>query len=174
MKKPIHFILFIILIMSQSFLSEGDKIRKPVDPVGFATKGLQMDQLMPRINQKFNDKIFESWNQNNIANYSMWKTVICPHDDYTYASWLYPVILKNVKAKTVILIGVAHKAKKYDVEDKIVFDSYDGWSEPYGVVRISSLREKIRQHSSTQATGTSQNPGNTQRVNYWRTLRRQG
>jgi len=143
MKKPIHFILFIILIMSQSFLSEGDKIRKPVDPVGFATKGLQMDQLMPRINQKFNDKIFESWNQNNIANYSMWKTVICPHDDYTYASWLYPVILKNVKAKTVILIGVAHKAKKYDVEDKIVFDSYDGWSEPYGVVRISSLREKI-------------------------------
>ena len=52
-------------------------------------------------------------------------------------------MLKNVKANTVILIGVAHKAKKYNIEDEIVFDSYDGWAEPYGVVRISSLREKI-------------------------------
>ena len=143
MKKPFLLLLIIINLILQSLTLAGDKIRKPVDPVGFATKGWQMDQLMPRINQKFNDKIFEAWNNNNVANYSMWKTVICPHDDYTYASWLYPAILKNVKARTVILIGVAHKAKKYNVEDKIVFDSYDGWSEPYGIVRISNLREKI-------------------------------
>jgi len=143
MKRPLHILFLILLLLSQSFLPEGDKIRKPVDPVGFATKSWQMDQLMPRINQKFNDKISEAWNKNNVANYSMWKTVICPHDDYTYASWLYPAILKNVKAKTVILIGVAHKAKNFNVEDKIVFDSYNGWAEPYGVVKISSLREKI-------------------------------
>jgi MEMO1 family protein len=143
MKKPLHLILLILLIISQSFLPKSDKIRKPVDPVGFATKGRQMDQLMFRIEQKFGDKIDEAWSRNGIRNFTMWKTVICPHDDYTYASWLYPAVLKNVKSGTVILIGVAHKAKKFNVEDKIVFDSYDGWSEPYGVVRISSLREKI-------------------------------
>jgi MEMO1 family protein len=143
MKSPLHIILLILLVLSQSFLPKPGKIRKPVDPVGFATKDWQMDQLMARINQKYGDKIIGTWNKNGIASFSMWKTVICPHDDYTYASWLYPAVLKNVKASTVILIGVAHKAKKYNVEDRIVFDSYDSWSEPYGLVRISSLREKI-------------------------------
>jgi len=143
MKKPLLTILFLLLIVLQSFLSKTDKIRKPVDPVGFATKDWQMDQLMVRINQKFGKKMTEAWSNSGIASNNVWKTVICPHDDYTYASWLYPAILKNVKARTVILIGVAHKAKKYNVEDKIVFDSYDGWQEPYGVVRISPLREKI-------------------------------
>jgi MEMO1 family protein len=143
MKNPLPLILLILLILSQSFLPKADKIRKPVDPVGFATKGWQMDQVMVRINQKFGDKIDEARSRNDTQSFTMWKTVICPHDDYTYASWLYPAVLKNVKATTVILIGVAHKAKKFNVEDKIVFDSYDSWSEPYGVVRISSLREKI-------------------------------
>lgn len=143
MKNPFHLFLLIFLLLSQSFLPNADKIRKPVDPVGFATKDWQMDQLMVRINQIFGNKIEETWSRNDIQNFTMWKTVICPHDDYTYASWLYPAILKNVKASTIILIGVAHKAKKYNIEDRIVFDSYDGWSEPYGVVRVSSLREKI-------------------------------
>jgi MEMO1 family protein len=143
MKSPYKIILLILLTISISFVPKTDKVRKPVDPVGFATNGRQMDQLMFRIEQKFGDKIDETWRRNNVQGFTMWKTVICPHDDYTYASWLYPAVLKNIKAGTVILIGVAHKAKKFNVEDKIVFDSYDGWSEPYGIVRISSLREKI-------------------------------
>jgi hypothetical protein len=97
MKNQLHIILLILLIFSQSFLSKPDKIRKPVDPVGFATKGWQMDQLMVRINQKFGDKIEEAWSSNGIQNFTMWKTVICPHDDYTYASWLYPAALKMSK-----------------------------------------------------------------------------
>ena len=125
MKKPILFTLLIFLTASLSFLPKADKIRKPVDPVGFATKGWQMDQLMLRINQKFGDKMEEAWNRNRVERFTAWKTVISPHDDYTYASWLYPAILKNVKANTVILIGVAHKAKKFNIEDKIVFDNYD-------------------------------------------------
>ena len=111
MKNPLHLFLLVFLLLSQSFLPNADKIRKPVDPVGFATKDWQMDQLMVRINQKFGDKIEETWSRNGIQNFTMWKTVICPHDDYTYASWLYQAILKNVKASTIILIGVAHKAK---------------------------------------------------------------
>jgi MEMO1 family protein len=143
MKNLFHLFFLIFLILTQSFRPGTERIRKPVDPVGFATKGWQMDQLMLRINQKFGDKMEEAWNRNGVERFTAWKTVISPHDDYTYASWLYPAILKNIKATTIILIGVAHKAKKFNIEDKIVFDSYNGWSEPYGTVRVSSLREKI-------------------------------
>jgi MEMO1 family protein len=118
-------------------------IRKPVDPVGFATKAWQMDSIMDRINRAYGAEISESLARVNVAKFNIWKTVICPHDDYAYASWLYPAILKNVKASTVILIGVAHKAKKWNLEDKMVFGNYDKWAEPYGPVKVSSYQAKI-------------------------------
>jgi len=119
------------------------KVRKPVDPVGFATNPRQMDSVMNRILRLQGNKINALWKSNKITAFTSWKLAICPHDDYTYAGWLYPVVLKNVNAKTVILIGVAHKAKKFGLEDRMVFDSFDRWSEPYGPVRISAMREKI-------------------------------
>ncbi len=119
------------------------KVRKPVDAVGFATNPRQMDSVMNRILRLQGQKITGSWKSNKISGFTSWKVAICPHDDYTYAGWLYPAVLKNVKARTVILIGVAHKAKKFGLEDKMIFDSFDRWTEPYGPVRISALREKI-------------------------------
>ncbi|MEI7980768.1 MAG: AmmeMemoRadiSam system protein B [Bacteroidota bacterium] len=135
----------------------GEKIRKPVDPVGFATKAWQMDSIMDRIFDNQGQKILDSWSLNGIKKFTPWKTVICPHDDYAYAGWLYPVVLRNIKASAVILIGVAHKAKKFGLEDKMVFDSYDKWQEPYGPVTISGLREKImnRLPSSTYVVNDS-------------------
>ncbi len=134
------------LIICLSFLTSGrpaDKVRKPVDLVGFPTQTWQMDSVMNRIFNLQGQKILDTWNRNNIKKFTPWKVAICPHDDYAYAEWLYPAVLRNVKASTVILIGVAHKAKKFGLEDKMVFESYDRWSEPYGPVKVSILREKI-------------------------------
>jgi AmmeMemoRadiSam system protein B len=111
--------------------------------VGFATRSWQMDSVAARINRLYGRKISDIRDDKNIRTFTSWKTVICPHDDYTYASWLYPLTLQNVKTPTVILIGVAHKAGKYGIENKMVFDSYDFWKAPYGPVRVSGLREKI-------------------------------
>jgi MEMO1 family protein len=141
--KRILVVILVIFLISSAFLAGPAKIRKPVDPVGFATTGKQMDNVMARINMKFQDQMQSAWKSGGVEDYTTWKTVICPHDDYTYAGWLYPAILRNVKAGTVFLIGVAHKAKKYKVEDKLVFDSYDAWAGPYGNVRVSDLRDRI-------------------------------
>ena len=119
------------------------KIRQPVDPVGFATKAWQMDSVITRIDRIQGNRIESAWERTNVRKFTQWKVAICPHDDYSYVGWLYPAILRNIDAPTVILIGVAHKAKKFGVEDKIVFDSYTAWKAPKGPVRESWLREKL-------------------------------
>jgi len=130
----------ILLLISGS---PPQRIRKPVDPVGFATRSWQMDSIMKRISAQKALQINEALDVNNLQKFMAWKLAISPHDDYTYVGWLYPALLRNVKAGTVILLGVAHKAKQYKVEDRMVFDSYDYWQEPYGPVKVSRLREAI-------------------------------
>jgi MEMO1 family protein len=118
-------------------------VRLPVDKVGFATNARQMDSVMARIEREYGDRINSALDAAGMMKFSQWKTVICPHDDYAYASWLYPAVLRNIKATTIILVGVAHKAKKYGLEDKLVFGSYAAWSEPYGKVPVSILQSRI-------------------------------
>jgi AmmeMemoRadiSam system protein B len=140
-----YWIFFLFLV----FLIGGkpvEKVRKPVDPVGFTTQAWQMDSVMNRIFTIQGQKLLDSWERNDIKKFTQLKVAVCPHDDYAYAGWLYPAVLRNVKASTVILIGVAHKAKKFGLEDKMVFDSFDEWAEPYGPVKVSIIREKILNH----------------------------
>jgi AmmeMemoRadiSam system protein B len=118
-------------------------IRKPVDTVGFATFSWQMDSVMTRISREQGKLLQKTLADAHIADDYTWKTVICPHDDYTYVGYLYPAVLKNLKAKTIILFGVAHKARQLDLENQIIFDSYASWKEPKGNVPVSTLREEI-------------------------------
>jgi len=137
-----YFVLAIIVIFLLGW-SSGDKIRKPVDPVGYAIRASQMDSLMQRIQKLEGNKMTTAWDRYNLDKYSRWSLAICPHDDYTYANWLYPAILRNINARTVILVGVAHKSKMFSIENKLVFDSHNSWQGPYGPANVSSLREKI-------------------------------
>ena len=120
----------IILFLSQ--ISAQLKVRTLIDTVGFAQYSWQMDSLVARISD--DDKIPTN---------ETWKTVICPHDDYAYAGGLYYKTLKGVKAKTVILIGVAHKARLFNLQDKLVFGSFDVWKSTNGNVRVSPLHNGI-------------------------------
>jgi MEMO1 family protein len=115
------------------------RIRPVVDTVGFAHLGWQMDSVVSRIGSMFKNELQQVAQSKEVS----WRAAICPHDDYTYASWLYPAVLKNLKAKTVVIFGVAHKARNFGLENRIVFDSFDEWQGPYGNVKVSPLREKI-------------------------------
>ena len=108
------------------------KIRKQIDTIGFAQYGWQMDSLINRISA-------EDKTKNNIAN----KAAISPHDDYKYAAGLYYKTLKGIKAKTIVLIGVAHKARNFELQDKLVFGSFDAWKAPYGNIKISGFRDSL-------------------------------
>ncbi len=117
--------------------------RDLVDTVGFANSATKMEQVLDRIQQNFGKLLQEKRKAANITDKVDWKTVICPHDDYAYASYMYPLALQNIKAKTVIMFGVAHKAKNFNLENKLIFDSYPQWKSAYGNVKISSLRESL-------------------------------
>jgi len=140
-------LLSCVIIITSSCKKDEEKahIRKMVDSVGFATEKYQMDSVIDRIDRKFGPELNQIFVSNNINNSIRWKTSICPHDDYSYASYLYSASLKNIKSEVVILFGVAHKAADYNLEDKIIFDNYKYWQTPYGNVKVSPWRNKLKQ-----------------------------
>jgi MEMO1 family protein len=109
------------------------RVRPLKDTVGFAQYSWQMDTIMERIKQ-------QGWKREPGV---PWKTVICPHDDYTYVGKLYPELLQNITAPNLILIGVAHKAAQFGIEDSLVFDTYNEWKGPWKNISVSPVREEI-------------------------------
>jgi MEMO1 family protein len=71
---------------------------------------------------------------------------ICPHDDYLYAGRVYRQVLPLVTARTVVLVGVFHKYRRFGTKDALVFDPYRAWRSPDGEIRVSGLREDLLAH----------------------------
>ena len=69
--------------------------------------------------------------------------VIGPHDDYVYAARVYRDVFPLVTAKTVVVVGVFHRYRKFEARDRLVFDSYRAWSAPDGEIPVSALRDEI-------------------------------
>jgi len=140
----LRFLFFSILfIFFRHGKSQPLKLRPLADTVGFAHTQKQMDAVMDRIIKSQRAKLKENEKKAGINSNTVFKTVIAPHDDYTYAGYLYRLALQNIKAKTVIIFGVAHKAKNLKLEDQLIFDSYTHWKGPYGNVKVSGLRNEI-------------------------------
>jgi MEMO1 family protein len=104
-----------------------------VDTAGFTQYSWQMDSIMARLERG-------GWKKEDGL---PWKLVICPHDDYTYVGKLYPELLQNVKARYLILIGVAHKAARLGIADSLVFGSYSFWKAPWKAVPVSSANDEL-------------------------------
>ncbi len=146
MKKIIFLFLFTsmaISIKAQNYQSDNYWIRNQKDTVGFASKAEQMDSVMNRLMNRYGKYYDSLYKAQNVNKALLLRFAICPHDDYTYAGFLYNELYPHIKANTVIILGVAHKAKKFKVEQKIVFDSYKYWHAPYSDIKISGLREQI-------------------------------
>ena len=144
---------FLIQLLIIPLLSEtGDRIkpvkinnniRKVVDTTGFAQFDWQLEKILERINKGQKKLLKKASFGKGISKNTNWKVVISPHDDYSYVSYLYPAILKNIRAKTIFLFGVAHKAKQLGLEDKIIFDTNKKWHGIYKPVKISGIREEL-------------------------------
>ncbi len=119
------------------------RVRGLVDTVGFAHLGWQMDSLMQRIQRLQEDSLKMALQRAHITPKTAWKVAISPHDDYGYVGYLYPAVLQAVKAKTVLLFGVAHKARLLHLENQLIFDTYPYWHGPFGAIKVSSVREEI-------------------------------
>lgn len=69
--------------------------------------------------------------------------VICPHDDYLYAGRVYRRVLPLITARTVVLVGVFHRYRRFGAHDQLVFDPYQAWRTPDGPLPVSSLRDEL-------------------------------
>ncbi|KPI90111.1 Mediator of ErbB2-driven cell motility-containing protein [Leptomonas seymouri] len=117
------------------------RVRQMIDPVGFATTAEQMDEVMARMKRE----AAAAHREDTIESVGLfaWRVAVCPHDDYTYVGCYYVNLLRHIKAKTVFLFGVAHKARLLNLENKAIFDAYDAWAMPYGPVKVSKLRDEL-------------------------------
>ena len=52
-----------------------------------------------------------------------------------------PAVLPLVTARTVVLVGVFHRYRRFGEHDRLVFDRYRAWRTPDGPVPVSGLRE---------------------------------
>lgn len=138
-----RFITFLLVFSFFGAFSQEIKLRPLADTVGFAHTKTQMDSVMRRIMRRQEKKLRNVRIKAGVGHETEFKAVIAPHDDYTYAGYMYPLALQNIKAKTVIVFGVAHKAKQLGLENQLIFDSYTHWRGPYGNVKVSLLREDI-------------------------------
>ncbi len=145
--------LFIFLFISTPFFfcqqqgekASEDRIRLFQDTVGYAHNAWQMDSVMQRINRIYGKQRQNTFYIQDITPSENWRVAICPHDDYSYAGEIYTYVLSNLKTPAIIIFGVAHKARSFGVENKLVFDSYTQWQGPYGLVTVSTLRNDIMQ-----------------------------
>ena len=148
MKKITFLLVVMAVILSSANISaqiwapkeSGLHVRNLADTVGFAQYGWQMHSLFVKIPAEDKAPVKETY-----------KAAICPHDDYSYVGGLYAKTLAGIKAKTIILIGVAHKAKNFKVENRLVFDSFDEWKCADGNIKVSSLRNKLLKRLSPES-----------------------
>jgi MEMO1 family protein len=137
---------FIIFFLLYSSVLIAQNIRSQKDTIGFASKAWQMDSIIKRINASYKTYYKNLYSTQNLAKKNHFRLAICPHDDYTYAGFMYKEVFSHVKAKTIIIFGVAHKAKKYGIEQKLVFDNFEFWQAPYGKIKTSGLKKQIIQN----------------------------
>lgn len=69
--------------------------------------------------------------------------VIGPHDDYVYAARTYRQVFPLVTAKTVVIVGVFHRYRRFEARDQLVFDPYRAWRSPDGEIAVSPLRDEL-------------------------------
>jgi AmmeMemoRadiSam system protein B len=117
--------------------------RGQMDTVGFVTTAKQMDVVLAQCRKLAPPRHDALRTERGWTDQTTFIAAVCPHDDYYYAGRLYALLMPYIKAKTVVLFGVFHKARVWDMRDGLVFDSFETWRGPYGPVKVSPIREEI-------------------------------
>jgi AmmeMemoRadiSam system protein B len=123
-----------------------DGQRGQMDTVGFVTTAAQMDSVVAQAATLAGE--VPDRDTPLIA-------AVCPHDDYYYAARLYARVIPRIRARTVILFGVFHKARAFfpapGSRDRMVFDDFERWHGPYSPVTVSPLRAELIERLSPES-----------------------
>jgi AmmeMemoRadiSam system protein B len=118
-------------------------MRGQMDAVGYVTTAAQMDSVLVQSWRLAAAREKELEAAHGWSGDTAFSAAVCPHDDYYYASRLYALVTPHIRAKTVIIFGVFHKARAFECRDKLVFDSFERWRGPYGPVVVSPIRNEL-------------------------------
>jgi AmmeMemoRadiSam system protein B len=118
-------------------ITSQDTLRGQLDAVGFASNAEQMKRTWDLSGQGPEPETLGPVPPPGVLG------AVSPHDDYLYAGRVYRRVLPLVTARTVVVVGVFHRYRKYRVRDRLVFDPYPAWRTPDGPVPVSGLREAL-------------------------------
>ncbi len=116
--------------------SEGDLLRGLRDGTGFVRSRRQAEVLFPVLAR-------EEFGAEALPATGPFVAAICPHDDHLYAGHVYLHAIAGIRASRVLVIGVFHAARLWDLEGRLVFDRYVAWHAPLGPVRVDPLRGEL-------------------------------
>jgi len=114
-----------------------DAVRGQQDAIGFASRPEQMARVWELSSLPPVPESLATAPGNGVVG------AICPHDDYLFASRVYRQIIPRITAKTVVLVGVFHKYRRFGAQNALVFEDYRAWRSPDGDIRISELRRDV-------------------------------
>ena len=95
-----------------------DEVRGQQDAIGFASRADQMTRVWEWSAQPPLPEAFGPRPAPGVLG------AICPHDDYLFAGRVYRQVLPLLTARTVVLVGVFHKYRRFRAHDVLVFDPY--------------------------------------------------
>lgn len=114
-----------------------DEIRGQQDIIGFASRADQMARVWEWSAQPPLPEALGPKPASGVVG------AICPHDDYLFAGRVYRQVLPLVTARTVVLVGVFHKYRRFGAKNALVFDPYRAWRSPDGEIKVSPLRNEL-------------------------------
>ncbi|HNX49019.1 MAG TPA: AmmeMemoRadiSam system protein B [Thermoanaerobaculaceae bacterium] len=114
-----------------------DEVRGQQDKVGFASTAAQMAAVWDKAGALLPEERLQPPPKPGVAG------AVCAHDDYLYAGRVYKAVLPLVTARTVVLVGVFHKWRRFGAHDVLVFDAGRAWRTPDGEMAASAFRKDL-------------------------------
>ena len=114
-----------------------DEVRGQVDNVGYASKPEAMAKVWALAAEPPAPLALGNLPAPGVVG------LIGPHDDYVYAARVDRRIYPLVTAKTVVVVGVFHRYRRFGAHDQMVFDGYRRWRAPDGEITVSPLRDEL-------------------------------
>lgn len=142
----ISFLVLTVCIAGINISAHEKKTRDFHKDYGFAVDKAQLESIIKTACAREESAIAENKKLLGDAAEKGFAAAICPHDDYSYAGQVYAHVIPYIKAKRVIIFGVAHKAKDFNLKDKLIFGSFDEWNTAAGPLKVSDLEEYLIGH----------------------------
>jgi MEMO1 family protein len=128
---------------SMGLRSEGDVVRGQRDATGFVVTADQAEDVISTAIRLEQDAILQRDETLGLSPEHGYIGGVCPHDDHLYAARAYVHLTERITAPRVVLIGVFHAARLWDLENVLVFDEFENWHGPWGPVRVDPLRDDL-------------------------------